>query len=98
MILHLALTLSSLFLSYQGNQIKDSFEINEPGYEGYIMPLHSSPLIKENGKSCYLPGQDEVKKAEDLLKIYLDQKCGKYDTIIKPWTTGYDPDCDAVKR
>jgi hypothetical protein len=103
MLLHLAFLFASIF----GNPsippvVKDSFEINEADYRGYIMPLESYTRTKFVSDSIhYVPLREEVQKAEKLLKQHLDSFCMNYDTtvdfdksqIINP----NDYDCKIIK-
>src|ERR1039457_1742991 len=84
-MVHLVLLLAFLINPHKtGPEVKDSFYINTPNYQGYIMPPHSCPYEKyDTGSAYFLPSRNEVFNAEDYLKIYLDSICsnvGHYET------------------
>jgi hypothetical protein len=84
-MMHLILIITILLApSNHTGLIKDTCEIDEPDYKGYIMTVESYPfLINKFKYKLYRPSRNEVFRAESLLKIYLDSYCKKngiYDT------------------
>jgi len=56
-------------------QIRDSFEVNENGYKGHIMPLKGTDSKYDPANIYYRPSRSEVLLSEKMLASYLDIFC-----------------------
>jgi hypothetical protein len=61
---------------------KDTAEINEPDFKGYIMPLDSLPWCCDEGHLFFTPIKTQVLEAEAKLKHFLS------DTFCRSLTSG----------